>query len=133
VRFLLDTNVLSNLVRDPRGRVRDHIARVGEDHIGTSIIVAAELRYGAAKRGSSRLSSQLERILDALEVASFEVPADAFYGRLRARLEVAGQMIGGNDLLIAAQALALGCILVTDNVQEFSRVPDLHLENWLRG
>jgi tRNA(fMet)-specific endonuclease VapC len=133
VRFLLDTNVLSGLVRDPRGRVRDHIARVGEDQVGTSIIVAAELRYGAAKKGSSRLSAQLERILDALEVAPFEVPADAFYGGLRARLEGAGRVIGANDLLIAAQALALGCILVTDDQAEFSRVPGLEIENWLRS
>jgi tRNA(fMet)-specific endonuclease VapC len=132
VRFLLDTNILSGLVRAPRGRVRDHIAQVGEDQVGTSIIVAAELRYGAAKTGSSRLSAQLEQILDALEVAPFEAPADAFYCGLRAQLEGAGRVIGANDLLIAAQALALGCILVTDNEQEFSRVADLKLENWLR-
>lgn len=80
MRFLLDTNILSGLVRDPRGRIRDCIARLGEDQVGTSIIVAAELRYGAAKKGSPRLSAQLERILDALEVAPFEAPADAFYG-----------------------------------------------------
>jgi tRNA(fMet)-specific endonuclease VapC len=121
VRFLLDTNVLSGLVRDPRGRVRDHVARVGEDQVGTSIIVAAELRYGAAKKGSRRLSAQLEGILDALEVAPFEAPADAV-----------GRVIGANDLLIAAQALALDCVLVTDNEQEFSRVEDLDIENWLR-
>jgi tRNA(fMet)-specific endonuclease VapC len=132
VRFLLDTNVLSGLVRDPRGRVRDHIARVGEDQVGTSIIVAAELRYGAAKKGSPSLSAQLEGILDALEVAPFEAPADALYGTLRARLEAVGRVIGANDLLIAAQALALDCVLVTDNEQEFSRVDDLDIENWLR-
>jgi tRNA(fMet)-specific endonuclease VapC len=133
VRFLLDTNVVSGLVRDPRGRVRDRIAVVGEDQIGTSIIVAAELRYGAAKKGSARLIAQVERILDALEVAPFEAPADAVYGRLRVGLEAAGRVIGANDLLIAAQTLALGCILVTDNQQEFSRIDGLMLENWLRG
>jgi tRNA(fMet)-specific endonuclease VapC len=132
VRFLLDTNVQSGLVRDPRGRVRDHIARLGEDQVGTSIIVAAELRYGAAKKGSPSLSAQLEGILDALEVAPFEAPADALYGTLRARLEAVGRVIGANDLLIAAQALALDCILVTDNEQEFSCVDDLEFENWLR-
>jgi tRNA(fMet)-specific endonuclease VapC len=132
VRFLLDTNVVSNLVRDPHGRVTDHIARVGEEHVGTSIIVAAELRYGAAKKGSSRLSVQLEKILGVLEVMPFEVPADTVYGELRARLERAGQIIGANDLLIAAQALALECIVVTDNEHEFSRVDGLQTENWLR-
>ncbi|MGH6897151.1 MAG: type II toxin-antitoxin system VapC family toxin [Geminicoccaceae bacterium] len=132
MRFLLDTNVVSELVRNPRGRTADYIARVGEACVGTSIIVAAELRYGAAKKGSSRLSTQLEKILGALDVIPFEAPADAFYGVLRARLERAGQIIGANDLLIAAQALALGCIVVTDNEQEFCRVDGLQLENWLR-
>jgi tRNA(fMet)-specific endonuclease VapC len=132
VRFLLDTNVVSDLVRHPRGRITGHIARVGEEHVGTSIIVAAELRYGAAKKGSSRLSRQLEMILGALEVLPLEAPADSFYGGLRARLERAGRVIGGNDLLIAAQALALGCVMVTDNEQEFCRVDGLRIENWLR-
>jgi tRNA(fMet)-specific endonuclease VapC len=133
VSFLLDTNILSDLVRNPRGRITDHIARVGEEQVCTSIIVAAELRYGAAKKGSSRLAAQLEKILGALDVLPFEVPADTFYGALRARLEGAGQIIGANDLLIAAQALALGCVLVTDNEQEFSRVNGLRVENWLRS
>jgi tRNA(fMet)-specific endonuclease VapC len=132
VRFLLDTNVVSDLVRHPRGRITGHIARVGEEHVGTSIIVAAELRYGAAKKGSSRLSRQLEMILGALEVVPLEAPADSFYGGLRARLERTGRVIGGNDLLIAAQALALGCVMVTDNEQEFCRVDGLRVENWLR-
>ena len=132
MRFLLDTNVVSDLVRNPHGRITGHIARVGEAQVGTSIIVAAELRYSAAKKGSSRLSAQLEKILDTLDVAPFDAPADTFYGGLRARLEKAGQIIGANDLLIAAQALALGCIVVTDNEQEFSRVGGLQLENWLR-
>lgn len=133
MRFLLDTNIVSDLVRDPHGRVTRQIAHVGEEHVGTSIIVAAELRYGAAKKASSRLSIQLEKILAALHVVRFEAPADAVYGELRARLERAGQIIGANDLLIAAQALALGCTLVTDNEQEFSRVEGLQIENWLRG
>jgi tRNA(fMet)-specific endonuclease VapC len=132
VRFLLDTNIVSDLVRDPHGRVTGHIARVGEEHVGTSIIVAAELRYGAAKKASSRLTIQLEKILAALHVVRFEAPADAVYGELRARLERTGQIIGANDLLIAAHALALGCIVVTDNEQEFSRVDSLQIENWLR-
>jgi tRNA(fMet)-specific endonuclease VapC len=132
VRFLLDTNIVSDLVRDPRGRVTGHIARVGEEHVGTSIIVAAELRYGVAKKTSSRLTIQLEKILGALRVVAFEAPADRVYGELRARLERTGRIIGANDLLIVAQALALGCIVVTDNEHEFSRVDSLQVENWLR-
>ena len=88
----------------------------------TSIIVAAELRYEAAKRGSRRLSAQLEAVLGALDVLPFEAPADITYGVLRARLEQAGRPIGGNDLLIAAQVIALGYTLVTDNEREFARI-----------
>ena len=94
--------------------------------------MAAELRCGAAKKGSLRLTSQLEAVLRALEVLSLESPTDAVYGKLRARLEQAGQLIGGNDLLIAAHALAMDHTMVTDNEGEFSRVKDLRIENWLR-
>ena len=132
MRFLLDTNILSDLVRHPRGRIADRIKRVGERQVCTSIVVAAELRCGAAKKGSLRLTSQLEAVLRALEVLSLESPTDAVYGKLRARLERAGQLIGGNDLLIAAHALAMDHTIVTDNEGEFSRVKDLRIENWLR-
>jgi tRNA(fMet)-specific endonuclease VapC len=132
MRFLLDTNVLSDLVRYPRGRIAARIAEVGEPQICTSIIVAAELRYGAAKKSSSRLSAQLEAVLGALDVLVFEVPVDTVYGELRAGLERAGRSIGANDLLIAAHALALGHTVVTDNERAFSRIDDLRIENWLR-
>jgi tRNA(fMet)-specific endonuclease VapC len=127
----LDTNVVSDLVRHPQGRAAAKIAELGEDAVATSIIVAAELRYGAAKKGSARLASQLETILGALEVLPLEAPADATYGNSRVALEVAGTPIGGNDLLIAAQALALDMIVVTNNAREFERVDGLRVENWL--
>lgn len=131
-RFLLDTNIVSDLVRNPRGPVARRIAEIGEAQICTSIIVAAELRYGAAKRASSRLSGQLEAVLNAIDVLAFEPPADVIYGELRLRLEKKGRPIGANDMLIAAHALALGYAVVTDNEREFSRIDDLALENWLR-
>jgi tRNA(fMet)-specific endonuclease VapC len=96
------------------------------------MIVAAELRYGAAKKNSLRLTQQLEAILAAMEVLPLESPVDAIYGELRSRLERAGESIGANDLLIAAQALALGHTLVTDNEREFSQIGDLRCENWPR-
>jgi tRNA(fMet)-specific endonuclease VapC len=132
MRYLLDTNIVSDLVRDPGGRVARHIREVGEALVCTSIIVAAELRYGATKKGSPRLNAQLEAVLGALEVLPFAAPADTVYGLLRARLEQAGQPIGGNDLLIAAQAVALGYAVVTDNEREFARIEELPRENWLR-
>jgi tRNA(fMet)-specific endonuclease VapC len=132
MRYLLDTNIVSDLVRNPQGKVADHIRKVGEAQVCTSIIVAAELRYGAEKKASPRLSSQLELVLGALEVLPLKMPADIAYGKLRTTLERAGTPIGANDLLIAAQGLALGYTVVTDNDQEFTRVPKLRRENWLR-
>ena len=132
MRYLLDTNVVSDLVRNPQGRVAQHIRNVGEAKVCTSIVVAAELRYGAAKKQSARLTTQLDVVLGALEVLPLEAPVDTTYGMLRARLERAGRPIGGNDLLIAAQALSLGYTIVTDNEAEFAQVKDLPRENWLR-
>ena len=132
MRYLLDTNIVSDLVRHPQGKVTEHIRRVGEAQVCTSIIVAAELRYGAAKKRSPRLSAQLEAVLAALEVLPFATPADVAYGLLRTRLERAGKPIGANDLLIAAQAIALRYTIVTDNEKELARVENLPRENWLR-
>ncbi len=131
MRHLLDTNILSDLVRNPQGRIAARIAEVGEDAVCTSVIVAAELRFGAAKKGSERVTAQLEAVLGALEVLPFEAPADRAYGELRALLEAAGTPIGGNDMLIAAHAISSGQIVVTDNEREFGRVAGLQVRNWL--
>ena len=131
MRYLLDTNILSDLVRHPQGRVAARIAAVGEAAVCTSIIVAAELRFGAALEGSPRLTSLVEGILDRLDVLPLGPPADRVCGRLRARLQGAGTPIGGNDLLIAAQTLGLGHTLVTTKEAEFRRIAELPLQNWL--
>jgi tRNA(fMet)-specific endonuclease VapC len=130
-RYLLDTNILSDLIRNPQGKAARRIARAGEDNICTSIIVAAELRYGCEKSGSTKLRKAVEDLLGEIAVLPFEAPADADYGAIRAQLETAGTPIGGNDLLIAAHARALGAIIVTANVGEFRRVRDVNVENWL--
>lgn len=129
-RFLLDTNIVSDLVHDPHGTVARRIARVGEGVVCTSIVVACELRYGAAKRGSPRLSTQLEAILRVLPVLPLGPDVDLHYGDIRAQLERAGTPIGANDLLIAAHARSAGLQLVTRNVGEFSRVPGLRVKTW---
>jgi tRNA(fMet)-specific endonuclease VapC len=130
--YLLDTNIVSDLVRHPQGAVAARIGQVGEAAVATSIIVAAELHFGAAKRQSERLSRQLAAVLAVLPVLPLSGDADRTYGELRARLEAAGRPIGGNDMLIAAHALTIGATLVTDNVGEFERVAGLRIENWLR-
>ena len=130
-RYMLDTNIVSDLVRSPQGRVFDRIAALGSDAMCISIITAAELRYGCAKKGSSRLLAQVEAILGSIETLPFDVPADTEYAGIRAELEAAGTPIGPNDLLIAAHAYAAGVTLVTANVGEFQRVQGLRTENWL--
>ncbi len=106
-RYQMNTNILSDLVRHPQATVAKKIALLGEKNICTSIIVAAELHFGARKRGSKRLKKQLETILSALEITPLEEPADRYYGELRSNLEKQRETIGSNDLLIASHALAL--------------------------
>jgi len=130
-RYLLDTNIISDLIRNPQGRAAKRIAKAGEDTICTSIVVAAELRYGCAKSGSARLTKAVEDVLGEIEVLPFEAPADADYGDIRTTLEAAGTPIGSNDMLIAAHARTLGATVVTANTQEFKRVGGLKVENWL--
>jgi tRNA(fMet)-specific endonuclease VapC len=107
------------------------VAQLDADAICTSIVVACELRYGAAKRGSVVLTQRVEDLLGAIEVMPFEGDADRQYGEIRATLERAGNTIGANDLLIAAHARTLDLTLVTHSLREFERVPGLRLEDWL--
>lgn len=130
-RYLLDTNIVSELVLRPHGMVAEKIAHVGERNVCTSIVVAGELRFGAVKRGSDQLTRQLETILSALEILPLEEPADRHYADVRNHLQKQGTIIGPNDLLIAAHALSLEMVVVTANEREFSRVPSLSVENWL--
>jgi len=130
-RYMLDTNIISDLIKNPQGRAAKRIAKVGESNICTSIIVAAELRYGCAKSGSKRLLKAVEDLLGEIDVLPFDVPADAEYGAIRSELEAIGKRIGGNDLLIAAHAYATGTTIVTANTDEFRRVRGLNVDNWL--
>lgn len=129
--YLLDANILSDLLKHPAGEAARHIAAAGEDAVCTSIVVACELRYGAAKKGSHPL--KIEQLLSVIEVLPLEQVADLRYGEIRCALERSGKTIGANDLLIAAHALSQDMILVTDNVAEFSRVEGLRIENWLKS
>lgn len=131
-RYSLDTNIVADLIRNPAGVVAQHLARVGEARVAVSIVVACELRFGAAKSGSARLARRVEEILAAVETLSLEPPVDKAYASARRALEAKGTPIGPNDLLIAAQAKALGMTVVTDNLREFRRVPGLEVVNWLR-
>ncbi len=130
--YLLDANILGDLARNPDGAAARALKAVAGEKIVTSIIVCCEVEFGLALKGSSKLRSRMEAILGELEVLDFGSPAHQHYGALRSHLREIGKPIGPNDLLIAAHALALGAVLVTDNEREFSRVPGLKTENWLR-
>lgn len=131
LRYLLDTSILSDLIRHPQGTVANRISSAGEDTVCTSIVVAAELRFGAEKSGSRKLADRIDLILSALDVLPLEQPADRHYGEIRQQLTRQGTPIGPNDLLIAAHALAVDLTIVTANAREFSRVSGLKVDNWL--
>jgi tRNA(fMet)-specific endonuclease VapC len=133
--YLLDTNTISELMRDPLGRVGEEyrrLSRRGTVRVVTSVVVACEMRYGVAKKGSAKLAVRVEEMLGTIEVLPLPAEADVHYGRLRAELESRGEPIGANDMLLAAHAQALKAVLVTDNVREFKRVKGLRVENWTR-
>jgi tRNA(fMet)-specific endonuclease VapC len=130
-RYMLDTNIISDLIKNPKGKAAKRIASVGEDNICTSIIVAAELRYGCARKDSKRLLKAVEDLLGEIEVLPFDVPADVEYGGIRSTLEKTGRPIGANDLLIGAHAASVNATIVTANVDEFKRIGGLKVENWL--
>lgn len=132
IRYLLDTNILSELIDEPQGSVGSRIKRAEEDSVSTSIICAGELRFGVEKKGSARLITRVEQLLNSITILPLDGETDRIYGRERAALEARGIPIGANDLWIAAHALSLDLILVTDNVREFERVKGLRIENWLR-
>ena len=108
--YLLDTNIVSHLVRQPQGPVAKHIANVGEASVFTNVIVACELRYGDAKRGSRRLTRQVEAVLGALTVRPPESDVERVYASIRVALEKRGTPIGAHEMLIAAHARAIDAI-----------------------
>lgn len=129
--YLLDTNIISDLIRHPTGKIFSRIREVGEDQICTSIIVACELQFGARKNNSLRLKDRISLILDMIPILSLMSNVEYDYAKIRTYLEGEGTPISSNDLLIAAHAINLNLTLVTDNVREFSRIPNLRVENWL--
>lgn len=130
--FLLDTNIISHIMRQPGGLAAKQAHQMGADErLCTSVIVQFELRFGLAKNPSQRLQTSYDVTMAGIDVLPLDSSAAIEYARIRALLESRGNPIGANDLLIAAHALALNATLVTDNESEFRRVPGLKVENWL--
>lgn len=130
--YLLDTNIISDFLRNPDGAAARRISECPDDELVTSVLVQAELRFGYTKSGVLRLKLAVEMILARLTVLGWDHPADLAYAEIRSSLEKRGERIGQMDMLIAAHAMALDAVLVSDNVKEFSRIPGLKLENWIR-
>lgn len=133
-RYLLDTNICIYIARHHPLAVRQRFAALRPGDAAMSVITYGELRFGAEKSQQPQQAiERLERLAALIPAEPMPLAAAEQYARIRARLERAGQPIGGNDLWIAAHALAEGLILVTNNVREFQRVDGLRLENWAEG
>ena len=132
MKFMLDTNICIYIIKRRPETVLGRFASHPVGDIGISVITLAELEYGASKSTvPARNREALEQFVSPLEVAAFDRPATLTYGRMRALFEKKGRPIGSMDMLIAAHALSLGARLVTNNVEEFQRVPGLRVENWV--
>lgn len=131
LRYLLDTNICIYIINRRPVEVFMHFEHLHAGEVGISSITAAELRYGVEKSGSQRNAQALEKFLAPLDVLPFDEVAARRYGALRSGLERTGRPIGALDQLIAAHALALEVVLVSNNIREFERVPGLALENWV--
>ena len=130
MRRTLDTNICSYILRRHPKEMIERFAGLDRAQLWLSAIVAAELRFGAAKLGSVRFASAVESWLSGFEVRPWPLEATAHYASVRSALERVGQPIGGMDLMIAAHALADDAVLVTNNAREFLRVPGLAVEEW---
>lgn len=126
----LDTNICSYILRRQPRSVLEYFRAQPAESFFLSALVVAELRFGVVKRGSTRLSVQLEDFLAGIPCRPWPEAATRHYAELRAVLERQGQPIGNMDMLIAAHALAENAVLVTHNTREFERVPGLSVENW---
>ena len=129
--YLLDTNVIAELAKNPRGPTAKRLSALSEGEFGINPIIASEIEYGLMKRGSRRLREHIEAILSAIVV--FDLPSNIaeHYGRIRLELERQGTPIGPNDLVIAAHASASNLVLITNNEREFRRVSSITVESWI--
>ena len=130
--YLLDTNILTELARNPFGPSARNLNRVGSQNVFTSIIVAAEVQFGIDRFNAFKLLRQMERIMETIEIQTLPEYSVATYSALRIELERKGTPISANDMWIAAHAIAENAVLVTNNIREFSRIANLKVENWMQ-
>ena len=127
----LDANICSYILRRHPQKMLERFAGLEHDEVWLSAIVAAELRFGAAKLAAPRFSAAIEAWLDGFEIRPWPIEATHYYANIRSELEKIGQPIGGMDLMIAAHALSESSSLITNNAREFHRIANLQVEEWL--
>ena len=129
--ILLDTNICIYIINAKPPAVLERFRQDRMGDIGLCSVVAAELAFGVAKSDSARNRQALEMFLAPLIILPFDTAAVWVYGDLRANLESRGTPIGSLDTMIAAHALSQQALLISNNTREFSKVPDLQLDNWV--
>ena len=131
--YMLDTNVCGYIIRDKPENLKKKLKEIDLHHtLALSVIVVSELLYGAKKKNNFKLIKIVSAFIDNFVIMDFDEVSALEYADIRIYLESIGQIIGSNDLFIAAHAKALKAVLVTINVKEFERVPGLNLENWVK-
>ena len=132
MKYLLDTNICIALIRQKPTVLIQRLTSLQPGDVGISSITLTELFHGVEKSARPEQNmSALEQFLLPLDLADFGQEAALAYGKIRAELERNGQLIGSMDMLIAAHAVSLDAIMVTNNVQEFQRIKGLTVEDWL--
>ena len=130
-RYMLDSNICIYAINNHPTKVKAKLISIGEGQCAISSIVASELAFGVVKSGRSNNKANLTRFLSLFDIVPFDDNSMWHYANLRHDLQTKGTVIGALDMLIAAHALALNATLVTNNVKEFDRVPNLRVENWI--
>jgi tRNA(fMet)-specific endonuclease VapC len=131
MRYLLDTNICGYIIRERPIGLRSKLHEMDTGHeLALSSVVVAELLYGAKKKNSAKFTKTVHAFIENFTLYDFDKEAARACAEIRTALEQKGQIIGSNDLLIAAHARALGAVLVTNNLKEFQRVEGLRLDNW---
>lgn len=130
--YMLDTNICSYIIRNKPQNIKEKLKSVEKDHtIALSTVVVSELIYGAKKKGSEKLFDLVLSFIENFQIMDFDKSSALSYATIRVELETTGNIIGSNDLFIAAHAKGCDAILVTNNTKEFERVEGLRLENWV--
>ena len=132
MRYMLDTNICSYILKNHPATVRTHFKKVGSDALSISTIVLAELYYGAARHPKSvAIRKEIDNFASRLALIAWDEAAADHYGLIRSLLEKQGRPIGAMDMMIAAHARSLKATLVSNNAKHFEKIPGLLIANWI--